>query len=91
MALRLARRNRIARWFFVGAGLLLASQGALAILLGEPAYPNYWGGVVAPWFAIGLGGFVAITAAFLPKLFRRRVNGPSKPYGAPWEDYEKWQ
>jgi hypothetical protein len=91
VALRLARRNRIARWFFVGAGLLLASQGAFVLLRGRPAYPNYWGGVVAPWFAIVLGGFAAVTAAFFPKLFRGLANSPSKPYGAPWQDYKKWQ
>jgi hypothetical protein len=91
VALRLARRNRIARWFFVAADLLLTSQGAFELLRGQPAYSNYWGGVVAPWFAIALGGFSAVAAAFFPKLFRGLPSSASKPYGAPWEEYKKWQ
>jgi hypothetical protein len=71
VALHLARRNRIARWFFVAGGCLIAAQGALAMLRGRPAYPNYWGGVVAPWFAIAGGIFIAVVSALFPRLVKK--------------------
>jgi hypothetical protein len=91
MSLHLARRDRVARWFFAGMGLLLVWQGLYTVRRGLPAYPNYWGGVVSPWFGIGVGLFVAAFCLFLPRRFARKPSpGESKPYGAPWENYKKW-
>lgn len=87
MALRLKRREAIARRFFAVFGIIFASGGAFTLWMGLPAYPNYWGGVVFPWVGIVVGLLISVVCIFFPRLLKGST-GPSQPFGRPWEDGE---
>ena len=91
MALHLARREKIGRRFFAVMGLVIATLAGYVVWRGLPAYPNYWGGVVAPWLGVAVGLIISVLCIFFPRMLsRKEPPGPTKPYGAPWEDYKKW-
>lgn len=72
--LRWMRGDGLKRATFVALGLLLAFQGVSAMLRGESGYRNYWGGLVFPPVAIGLG-LLLVFATLRRGLWSRERGG----------------
>jgi hypothetical protein len=72
-------------------GVVLLVQGATALSQGEGGWPNYWGGLVSPYFALLLGAALLAMAVWRPMLLSKKLRDKrGREVRFPHQDVRKW-